>query len=354
MPAIWQTRCIDRKRCAKLKVLLTGGTGFIASHTAIALAAAGHEPILLDNFCNSRGETAQRVAEIIGRPVPLINADVRDTLRVSQVLSSESIEAVIHFAALKAVSESVQKPLHYYDNNVGGLMSVLEAMKGTQTRTLVFSSSATVYGEPIELPIDEHHPTSCVSPYGRTKLMCENILTDLSAAEAEWRISILRYFNPVGAHSSGLIGEDPLGLPNNLLPLILRTASDLVNALPVFGTDYSTKDGSAVRDYVHVQDVAEGHVAALAGLTHGDRLQVYNLGTGRGTSVLELVAAFETSTGVRIPTVLAPRREGDVSAVFADPTKAERQLGWKASRTIFDACADSWRFACNSSLPKGT
>jgi UDP-glucose 4-epimerase len=276
----------------------------------------------------------------------MIAADVRDESRLRQIFSSEAITAVIHFAALKAVSESVTEPLSYYANNVGGLISLLEAMKATGVRSLVFSSSATVYGEPRKLPIDETQPTSSISPYGRTKLMCENILADLAASNAAWRISILRYFNPVGAHSSGLIGEDPMGIPNNLFPLMLRAANGRYKPLSIFGTDYPTKDGTAIRDYVHVQDVAEGHVAALTKLDHGDPYQVYNLGTGRGTSVLELVAAFEAATGVGVPTVFAPPRAGDVPALFADATKAERQLGWKASRTLSEACADSWRFAC--------
>ena len=330
-----------------MKVLLTGGTGFIGSHTAVALAAAGHEPILLDNFSNSRRETGAKLEQIIGRALPLIEADVRDTETVSRLLKREQIEAVIHFAALKAVAESVEKPLDYYSNNVGGLLSLTEAMERASVRTLVFSSSATVYGEPQCLPIDEDHPTSGVSPYGRTKLMCEDILSDLAASGAGWRVSLLRYFNPVGAHPSGLIGEDPLGTPNNLMPLVVRAAVGDIEKLSVFGTDYPTSDGSAVRDYVHVEDIAEGHVAALNALATGEGRQVYNLGTGKGTSVWELVAAFEAINGLRVGTEASPRRAGDVPAMCAAVGKAGRELGWKASRSISDACADSWRFAVN-------
>lgn len=328
-----------------MRILLTGGAGYIGSHTALAVLDAGHEPILLDNFSNSVPDVVDRLGEIAGRPLTIINGDVRDLALVRSVLTSENIDAVIHFAASKAVAESVADPLTYYANNVGGTLTVLEAMEAEGVRTFVFSSSATVYGEPQRLPIDEGHPTQAVNPYGQTKLMCENMLADLVRADRGWRVSILRYFNPVGAHSSGLIGEDPTGVPNNLMPLVTRAALGEIDRLSIYGTDYPTPDGSAVRDYIHVVDLARGHVAALEALGEGEPLQLYNLGTGHGTSVLELIGAFEQATGAKVPHVAADRRPGDVAAMYAAVGKAERELGWRATHDVAEMCADSWRFA---------
>jgi len=328
-----------------MRILLTGGAGYIGSHTALAVLEAGHEPVLFDNFGNSRTSVVDRLGEIAGRPLTVIAGDVRDANLVRSTLAEQRIDAVIHFAALKAVAESVADPLPYYANNVGGMLALLEAMEATSVRTIVFSSSATVYGEPQYLPIDEEHPTRAVNPYGQTKLICENILSDLAHADRGWRVSLLRYFNPVGAHPSGLIGEEPTGVPNNLMPLVMRAARGQMDRLHIFGTDYPTADGTAVRDYVHVVDLAEGHVAALEALDKGEALQVHNLGTGRGTSVLELIAAFEQATGAKVPYVADERRPGDVAAIYAATGKAERELGWRAMHGLAEMCADSWRFA---------
>jgi UDP-glucose 4-epimerase len=333
-----------------MRMLLTGGAGYIGSHTALAVLDAGHEPVLLDNFSNSLPGVVDRLGTIAGRPPTMIAGDVRDVALLRSVLAEERIDAVIHFAAVKAVADSVADPLSYHANNVGGTLALIEAMEAEGVRTIVFSSSATVYGEPQRLPIDEEHPTRAVNPYGQTKLICENMLADLARADRGWRVSILRYFNPVGAHSSGLIGEDPAGVPNNLMPLIARAALGEGGHLQVYGTDYSTPDGSAVRDYIHVADLARGHVAALEALGKGEALQLYNLGTGRGTSVLELIAAFERATGVKVPHVAADRRPGDVAAIYAAVGKAERELGWRATRDLPEMCADSWRFATRFSV----
>jgi UDP-glucose 4-epimerase len=328
-----------------MRILLTGGTGYIGSHTALAVLASRHEPVLLDNFANSKPSVAERLEAIAGRPLSLINGDVRDLPQLRSVLAEERIDAVIHFAASKAVAESVADPLAYYANNVGGMLTLLQAMEAEAVRTIVFSSSATVYGEPQWLPIDEGHPTGPINPYGQTKLACENMLTDLARSDRGWRVSILRYFNPVGAHPSGLIGEDPTGIPNNLMPLVARAAQGELDRLQIYGTDYPTPDGTAVRDYIHVVDLAEGHVAALEALKGGEALQLYNLGTGRGTSVKELISAFERATGATVPHVTMGRRPGDVAAMYAAVGKAERDLGWRATRDLPEMCADSWRFA---------
>jgi UDP-glucose 4-epimerase len=328
-----------------LNVLLTGGTGYIGSHTALAVLAAGHEPVLLDDYSNSRPEVVDRLSEIAGRPFTAIRADVRDADLLKSVLASHDIKAVIHFAARKSVAESMAQPISYYSNNVGGLLALVEAMDATGVRNIVFSSSATVYGIPDQLPIAEDHPVRAINPYGQTKVICEDILSGLARMDLGWRVSLLRYFNPVGAHSSGLIGEDPQGVPTNLMPLLARVATGVSPQLDIFGRDYPTADGTAVRDYIHVVDLAEGHVAALAALGEGDPLQILNLGTGRGTSVLELVAAFEEASGQQIACLDAPRRPGDVAIMFAAVDKAERELGWKATRSIGEMCADSWRFA---------
>ncbi len=328
-----------------MRVLLTGGCGFIGSHTAIALLNAGHEAILLDNFCNSQRQVGERLSQIAGQPIKIVEGDVRDVDLVRTVLGEQQIDAVIHFAGLKAVAESVANPLIYYCNNIGGTLALLEAMQSAGVRKIVFSSSATVYGEPQALPIDESHPTRAVNPYGQAKLMCENILADLAHSDDSWRVSLLRYFNPVGAHSSGLIGEDPKGIPNNLMPLLTRVATGQMENLQVFGTDYPTADGTPVRDYIHVVDLAEGHLAALEALDKGQNLGVYNLGTGRGTSVLELISAFEEAASAKVRHSAAERRPGDVPELYAATEKAYRELGWQAKRSLADMCADSLRFA---------
>jgi len=331
-----------------MRVLLTGGCGFIGSHTAISLMDAGHDAILLDNFSNSQRDVPDRISQIAGRSIPIVEGDVRNTALLQQVFAEQRPDAVIHFAGFKAVAESVAQPLKYYANNVGGTLSLLEAMQTAGLRTIVFSSSATVYGEPRALPIDECHPTVAVNPYGQAKLVCENILADLARGDQRWRVSLLRYFNPVGAHSSGLIGEDPKGIPNNLMPLLMRAATGKTEALQIYGTDYPTADGSAVRDYVHVADLAEGHVAALEKLERGSNLGVYNLGTGHGTSVLELISVFEQATGIAVPHIMAERRPGDVPELYAATGKANRELGWQPKRSLHDMCSDSLRFALSN------
>lgn len=328
-----------------MRILLTGGAGYIGSHTAVALAAAGHEIVCFDNLSNSRAEVMDRLETITGQSIPLIVGDIRDRTSLEQAMRSHAIEAVIHFAGLKAVGEAVAKPLIYYDNNVRGTLSLIEAMIACSVKTLVFSSSATVYGEPQYLPLDETHPTSATNPYGRTKLMIEEMLTDIAAADPDWRIAVLRYFNPVGAHESGLIGEDPNGIPNNLMPFISRVASGRLERLSVFGDDYDTPDGTGVRDYIHVTDLAAGHLAALGAISsHNDPISTWNLGTGQGYSVLEMVDAFERVNGVCVPYQIADRRPGDVASCYASPDKAKAELGWEAALGLEDMCASMWRF----------
>ena len=326
-------------------ILLTGGAGYIASHTAVALAAAGHRVVCLDNLSNSRADVVARVGDITGQAIPLIRADIRDTEALKRALTDHAITAVIHFAGLKAVGESVTRPLAYYDNNVRGTLSLLEAMTACSVRTLVFSSSATVYGEPRRLPLDEDHPTAATNPYGRTKLMIEEMLGDLARADPAWRIAVLRYFNPVGAHDSGLIGEDPEGLPNNLMPFISRVAAGRLDALAVYGDDYDTPDGTGVRDYIHVTDLAQGHLAGLDAISRGsDAIATWNLGTGRGHSVLEVIAAFERVNGVTVPHRIVARRPGDVAACYASVDKARRELGWQALLGLEEMVGSAWRF----------
>lgn len=328
-----------------MNILLTGGLGYIGSHTAVVLAQAGHRVVLLDNLSNSRLEVADRLACIVGQRPPTEVADVLDTVRLQLILQHHRIEAVVHFAGLKAVGESVAQPLAYFHNNVAGTVSLLRAMAHAGVRRLVFSSSATVYGQPQRLPLDESHPTGATNPYGRTKLHIEEMLQDVAASDPSWRIAVLRYFNPVGAHDSGWIGEDPNGVPNNLMPYIARVAVGRLPVLNVWGNDYPTADGTGVRDYIHVMDLAEGHRAALDHLARmAQPLDIFNLGTGSGTSVLQMVAAFEAASGQRVPYRIAPRRAGDVAACWADPSKAQRVLGWRASRTLDDMCASVWRF----------
>lgn len=328
--------------------LLTGGCGYIASHTAVALAEAGHRVVLVDNLSNSSADMGQRIAHITGQAPTLVVADVLDTARMVEVMREHRVDAVIHFAAFKSVSDSVSQPLAYFHNNVAGTVSLLRAMAEQGVRRLVFSSSATVYGQPKRLPLDESHPTGATNPYGRTKLHIEEMLQDLAASDSTWRIAILRYFNPVGAHPSALIGEDPTGTPNNLMPIIARVAAAQMPYLNIYGNDYPTPDGTGVRDYLHVMDLADGHRAALDHLGRTTRpCDTFNLGTGQGTSVLQLIGAFEQASGRSIPYRIAPRRPGDVAACWADPSKARQVLGWQTTRTLHSMCMDMWKFQKN-------
>jgi UDP-glucose 4-epimerase len=332
-----------------LNILLTGGSGYIGSHTAVVLQEAGHRVFIYDNFCNSDPMVSLTLEKITNQPFKTIQGDIRDTVLLQQTLETHHIDAVIHFAGLKAVGESAKIPVDYYANNVQGTISLLQAMQAASHRptTLVFSSSATVYGDPQYLPINESHPTGATNPYGRTKLHIEEILGDLARADSNWRIACLRYFNPVGAHPSGLIGENPNGIPNNLMPFVAQVAVGKLKQLNVFGNDYDTSDGTGVRDYIHVMDLAEGHLAALRYL--GDShinagLHTFNLGTGRGFSVLEMVKAFESASGQSIPFHIAPRREGDIASCYASTELAEQKLGWKATRDLKAMCESSWHF----------
>ena len=326
-------------------VLVTGGAGYIGSHTCVALAAAGFEPLILDNYGNSSPKVLERLARISGGPAPRgIEGDVRDRRLLDRVFSEHSISAVIHFAGLKAVGDSVADPLSYYDNNVYGSLVLAAAMKAAGVRTLIFSSSATVYGEPDRSPIPEDAPTRPANPYGRSKLMVEDAFGDLYRSEPGWRIALLRYFNPVGAHESGLIGEHPQGKPNNLMPFVSQVAVGLRPELTVHGGDYPTPDGTGMRDYVHVMDLAEGHVAALRHALAHEALTTLNLGTGKPASVLDVVKAFERACGKPVPRAIGPRRPGDVPAYWADPAAAKVVLGWEARRSLDQMCADSWRW----------
>ena len=327
-----------------MNILLTGGTGYIGSHTVTVLAQQGHRVVLLDNLSNSDAAVVGRLARILGEPPAFVQGDVRDGALLERVLREHAIDAVIHFAGLKAVGESVEKPLDYFSNNVQGTLSLLQAMRAGGVRTLVFSSSATVYGEPRYLPLDERHPTGATNPYGRSKLHIEEILSDLVASDPSWRVACLRYFNPVGAHDSGLIGESPRGVPNNLMPYVAQVAAGLRTELNVFGNDYPTPDGTGVRDYIHVVDLAEGHAAALGFLAGHTGWHAFNLGTGNGHSVLEVVRAFEQASGRDVPHRIQPRRPGDVAACYADPAKARQDLGWTATRTLEDMCRSTWRY----------
>ena len=325
-----------------MKILVTGGAGYIGSHTCVELLNAGHAVTVFDNFCNSHPESLARVERIAGRAVTLLRGDVRDGAALAEALRASGAEAVIHFAGLKAVGESVAQPLAYYDNNVVGTLRLIEAMAGGSARSLVFSSSATVYGDPQRLPLTEDHPLSATNPYGRSKLMIEDMLRDLQRSDPSWRCGILRYFNPVGAHPSGLIGEDPQGVPNNLMPYIAQVAVGRRECLNVWGDDYDTPDGTGVRDYIHVVDLARGHLAALEYLRdHADPLTV-NLGTGRGCSVLEMVHAFSRASGCPVPCRIGPRRPGDVASCYADPALAQRLLGWQSRHGLDAMCVDTW------------
>ncbi|MCL2657944.1 MAG: UDP-glucose 4-epimerase GalE [Betaproteobacteria bacterium] len=325
-------------------ILVTGGAGYIGSHTCVELTTAGHDIVVLDNFCNSHPEALARVEQIVGKKIPCVRGDIRDRALLASVLRDYRCDAVIHFAGLKAVGESVEKPLDYYDNNVVGSLRLLEAMRDSNVKTLVFSSSATVYGDPQRLPLTEDHPLSATNPYGRTKLVIEDMLRDLSHSAPEWRIGILRYFNPVGAHASGAIGEDPQGIPNNLMPYIAQVAIGRREYLNVWGSDYPTHDGTGVRDYIHVVDLALGHVRAIERLRRVADSFTVNLGTGQGYSVLDMVKAFEKGSGRPVPYQLAARRAGDVAACYADPRLARELLGWTAERGLDAMCADTWRW----------
>ena len=334
-----------------MHILVTGGTGFIGSHTCVALIAAGHDVSVIDNLYNSRREVLDRIEQISGKRPAFFEGDVRDRAFLRMVFAQRPVDAVIHFAGLKAVGESVAQPLAYYDNNLQGLLSVLQTMDAAGCRRMVFSSSATVYGDPARVPIDEDFPTTATNPYGWTKLMGEQILRDLGRADPRWNLVLLRYFNPVGAHPSGQIGEDPDGLPNNLMPFVSQVAVGRLPRLRVFGNDYPTPDGTGVRDYIHVVDLALGHLRALERIAELPGVTTVNLGTGRGYSVLEMVKAFEAASGCSVPYDIVDRRPGDVAACWADPSRARELLGWTAERDLQAMCEDAWRWQRNN--PRG-
>ncbi|NRD76692.1 UDP-glucose 4-epimerase GalE [Bacillus sp. BRMEA1] len=331
-----------------MAILVTGGAGYIGSHTCVELLNAGYEIIILDNFSNSKPESLARIKEITGKDFKFYEVDLLDQTGLEDVFSSNSIDAVIHFAGLKAVGESVAIPLRYYHNNITGTLILCEVMKKFNVKNIVFSSSATVYGMPDQVPISEDFPLRATNPYGRTKLMIEEILRDVSVSDTDWSIALLRYFNPIGAHESGRIGEDPNGIPNNLMPFITQVAVGKLKELQVFGEDYPTVDGTGVRDYIHVVDLALGHIKALEKVMSSKGVEAYNLGTGTGYSVLEIVKAFEKSSGVTIPYKIAPRRPGDIAVCYAEPSKAQTVLGWTAQRGIDEMCRDSWRWQENN------
>ena len=335
-----------------MRVLVSGGAGYIGSHAVIQLIAAGHDVLIVDNFSNAKPTVINRLESITGERLPVHEFDLRDADRTEHLFAHEQIDAVIHFAGYKAVGESVEKPLEYYDNNLGSTFALIRAMARHTVTKLVFSSSATVYGESAPVPMKEDFPTSATNPYGWTKVMIEQILRDVAVAQPSWRIALLRYFNPVGAHASGTIGEDPSGIPNNLVPYISQVAVGRLEKLRIFGDDYDTPDGTALRDYIHVEDLAAGHVAALARLDSADRaVSTWNLGTGTGSSVFDVLHAFERAVGRELPYEVVGRRAGDIAASYADPGRANAELGWRATRTIDDMCADSWRW--QSQNPKG-
>lgn len=335
-----------------MRVLVTGGAGYIGSHTVLHLLAAGHEVVVVDDFSNARPTVVTRLEELSGQAVPVHAFDLAEADKLAALLAQESFDAVVHFAGFKAVGQSVAQPLDYYRNNLGGTLSMLTAMARHGVHRLVFSSSATVYGPDAPVPMTEDLPTSATNPYGWTKVMIEQVLRDLAAAQPQWRVAVLRYFNPVGAHPSGRIGEDPSDTPNNLMPYVAQVAVGRRGKLAVFGDDYDTVDGTGVRDYIHVEDLAAGHLAALEWIAAHDRpLSTWNLGTGRGTSVLELVAAFERASGRPIPYQVVGRRPGDIAASYADPSRAQAELGWLAVKSVEDMCADTWRW--QSANPHG-
>ncbi len=335
-----------------MKVLITGGMGYIGSHTCVEMIEAGLTPVIVDNLCNAKSEVLNRIEKITGTKPLFLQGDIRDESFLDSIFAAHDIHSVIHFAGLKAVGESVAKPLEYYDNNVNGSLVLARSMRKAGVKRLVFSSSATVYGDPKQVPITESSPVGdTTNPYGTSKYMVEQCLTDLVHAEPDWSITLLRYFNPVGAHPSGLMGEDPQGIPNNLMPFIAQVAVGRREKLAVFGDDYPTKDGTGVRDYIHVMDLASGHIAALKGVGETPGLHVFNLGTGQGSSVLEMVKAFSVACGKPLAYDICPRRPGDIAQCWASTEKAERELGWKATRSIEEMTADTWRW--QSENPQG-
>ena len=334
-----------------MNILVTGGMGYIGSHTCIQMIEAGMTPVIFDNLYNSKASVLDRIQGVTGVRPMFIEGDIRDKALLVDVLKSNDIQAVIHFAGLKAVGESVAMPLEYYDNNVNGSLVLVAAMRVANVKTLVFSSSATVYGDPASVPITEDFPTSATNPYGRSKLMVEECLSDFQKANPEWSITLLRYFNPVGSHPSGELGEDPQGIPNNLMPFVSQVAVGRREFLSVFGNDYPTKDGTGVRDYIHVMDLSDGHVAALEKVGQKSGLHIYNLGTGNGYSVLEMVKAFEAACGKNVPYQIVERRPGDIAECWADPTKAIKELDWQAKRSLEDMTSDTWRWQSNN--PQG-
>lgn len=334
-----------------MNVLVTGGMGYIGSHTCIQMIEAGMTPVIFDNLYNSKKSVLKRVEQVTGVAPSFIEGDIRDKQALVTVMKAHQINAVIHFAGLKAVGESVEKPLEYYDNNVNGTLVLVDAMREVGVKSIVFSSSATVYGDPASVPITEDFPTSATNPYGRSKLMVEECLTDFQKANPDWSVTLLRYFNPVGSHPSGHLGEDPQGIPNNLMPFVSQVAVGRRECLSVFGDDYPTKDGTGVRDYIHVMDLADGHVAALKKVGQKEGLHVYNLGTGNGYSVLDMVKAFELASGKQVPYQIVERRPGDIAECWADPSKAMRDLEWKADRTLEEMTTDTWRWQSNN--PQG-
>jgi len=332
-----------------MAILVTGGVGFIGSHTVVELQNAGYEVIVLDNLCNASPKVIDRIEAITGKKVPFYKADIRDRAALEDIFTKEKIDSCIHFAGLKAVGESVQKPLEYYDNNITGTLTLLDVMRTHGCKNIIFSSSATVYGDPAFIPITEECPKGvCTNPYGWTKSMLEQIMSDMQHADPEWNVVLLRYFNPIGAHKSGTMGENPNGIPNNLMPYITQVAVGKRAELGVFGDDYDTPDGTGVRDYIHVVDLALGHVKALKKIQDKAGLCIYNLGTGRGYSVLEVVHNFEEASGVKIPYSIKPRRAGDIATCYADASKAKAELGWEAQYGIKEMCEDSWRWQKNN------
>ena len=332
-----------------MKILVTGGAGFIGSHTLIELHDAGHEVVVIDNLCNSNPKSLERVSAICGAVIPFMQVDIRDRQGLEEVFTQFNFDAVIHFAGLKAVGESVTKPWEYYDNNITGTLTLLDVMRQHGCKNIIFSSSATVYGDPAQIPITEECPKGhCTNPYGQTKSMLEEIMADMQHADPEWNIVLLRYFNPIGAHPSGRIGENPNGIPNNLMPYITQVAVGKRPQLGVFGNDYDTPDGTGVRDYIHVVDLAKGHVSALQAIERKCGLAIYNLGTGHGYSVLDIVNAFTRVNGVPVPYAIQPRRPGDIATCYSDPSKAARELGWTAQYGIDEMCRDSWNWQKNN------
>ena len=335
-----------------MAILVTGGAGYIGSHTVVELQNAGYDVVVLDNLSNASEKALDRVSKITGKPVKFYKADILDRDALNDIFDKETIESCIHFAGLKAVGESVVKPWEYYENNIAGTLTLVDVMRKHNVKNIIFSSSATVYGDPAQIPITEECPKGqCTNPYGWTKSMLEQVLTDIQKADPEWNVMLLRYFNPIGAHKSGTIGENPNGIPNNLMPYITQVAVGKLKELGVFGNDYDTPDGTGVRDYIHVVDLEQGHVKALKKIEKNPGLAVYNLGTGKGCSVLDIVKNFEAATGVKIPYVIKPRRAGDIATCYCDASKTEKELGWKAENGIREMCEDSWRWQSNN--PQG-